>query len=98
LRNSVRRALGNPELSVIIVRGNCSVRVPISSQPRTIDAERCDQCGTCLLLGCLAIQKEDGRVFIDATLCVGDACTVCQQLCPRQAVAAQTDISGEEKR
>jgi indolepyruvate ferredoxin oxidoreductase alpha subunit len=91
LRGGVRSALDNPELSVIIVRGTCSVRLPARSGPLTIDVEKCNLCGVCLRLGCSAIQKEDERLFIDAALCAGDACTICQQLCPRQAIAPQPD-------
>ena len=92
LRDSVRSSLDNPELSVIIVRGACSVRVPKRGEPRAIDMERCNLCGICLLLGCSAIQREEERIYIDPTLCVGDACTICQQLCPRQAIVSQSKI------
>ena len=96
LRNSLRSSLNNPELSVIIVRGACSVRVPIRSEPRAIDVERCNLCGICLMLGCWAIQKENERIFIDPALCVGDACTICQQVCPQQAIAPQSKTTVEE--
>lgn len=98
LRASVRNSLAKAELSVIIVRGTCSVRLPSRSGPRAINQERCDLCGTCLRLGCSAIQKGDGRLFIDPALCAGDACTLCQQLCPRRAIAPQSEIlTGEIK-
>ncbi len=98
LRTSVRSALDNPELSVIIVRGDCSVRVPKRSEPRAIVTEKCNLCGVCLLIGCPAIQKDNEQVHIDATLCVGDACTICQQLCPRQAIVPQSEIATKESR
>jgi len=98
LRASVRSSLDNPELSAIIVRGACSVRVPRRSEPRTVDAEKCDQCGTCLLIGCPAIQSENGGVYIDTALCVGDACTICQQLCPRKAIVPQSQITAKESK
>jgi len=96
LRTSVRSSLSNPELSVIIVRGACSVRVPKRGEPRAIDAERCNLCDACLLLGCSAIQRENEQLYIDTALCVGDACTVCQQLCPRQAIVPQSEIVSKE--
>jgi indolepyruvate ferredoxin oxidoreductase alpha subunit len=96
LRDSVRSSLGSPELSVIIVRGACAVRVPKRGEPRAIDMERCNLCGTCLLLGCSAIQMEDEQIFIDAALCVGDFCTICQQLCPQQAIGPQSKIMVKE--
>ncbi len=87
LRTVVRASLNSPELSVIIVRGACSVHVPRRSEPRAIDVEKCNQCGICLLTGCPAIQSEDEQVYIDTALCVGDAGTICQQNYPRQAIA-----------
>jgi len=86
LRNSVRSSLDSPDLSVIIVRGACSVRIPKRSAPMIIDTEKCNLCDVCLRLGCSAIQRDDTQIHIDTALCVGDACTVCQQLCPRQAI------------
>ncbi|MFC1951185.1 indolepyruvate ferredoxin oxidoreductase subunit alpha [Chloroflexota bacterium] len=86
IRKSVKSALDAPNLSVIIVRGNCAVRVKQRSGARVIDAERCNDCGKCLLLGCSAIQKRDGMVVIDAALCAGDICTICQQVCSRGAI------------
>ena len=88
LRASVRSSLDSPELSVIIVRGACPVHVRRRSEPSAIDAEKCDQCGTCLLLGCPAIQSENGQVYIDTAMCVGDVCGICQQLCPRRAIGS----------
>jgi len=90
LRSSLRSALDNPELSVVIVRGACSVRVPKRGEPRAIAQEKCNQCGTCLLLGCSAIQREGEQIYIEAALCVGEGCAVCQQLCPRQAIGPQS--------
>jgi len=89
LRASVRSSLNSSELSVIIVRGACSVRAPRGIKPRVINTEKCDCCGTCLLIGCSAIQSDNEQVYIDASLCVGDVCTICQQLCPHQAIASE---------
>ena len=94
LRTSVRNSINSSELSVIIVRGACPMRVRTRSEPRAIDAEKCDRCGTCLKIGCLAIQKENEQVYIDAALCAGDACTICQQLCPKQAIGPLSTIVG----
>ena len=91
LRAGVRSALESPALSVIIVRGACAVHLPKRTNPRAIDSEKCNQCGICLLLGCPAIQNDEGQVFIDSTLCVGDACTICQQLCPQRAIGPQSE-------
>jgi indolepyruvate ferredoxin oxidoreductase alpha subunit len=88
LRAGVRDSLERPEVSVIIVRGACAVRVKKRANPRAVDMEKCTQCGTCLRLGCAAIQTKDEKVFIDATLCAGDICTICEQLCPKKAISA----------
>jgi indolepyruvate ferredoxin oxidoreductase alpha subunit len=93
LRDNVKNSLNNPELSVVIVRGACSVRIPKRGEPRAIDIERCNLCGICLLLGCSAIQREDEQLYIDPALCVGETCSICQQLCPRQAIAPQSKIA-----
>ncbi len=87
LRAAVRGAIDSPQLSVVIVRGGCSVRLQMRSGQRAIDLERCDRCGVCLRLGCPAIQKLDERLYIDVTICAGDACTLCEQLCPKKAIA-----------
>ena len=92
LRSSIRSALEKPKLSVVIVRGACAVRVPKRGEPRAIDMERCNLCGTCLLLGCSAIQREDEQLYLEPSLCVGDTCMVCQQICPRQAIGPQSKI------
>lgn len=86
LRSGVRQALDNPELSVIIVRGNCPILTRARSEPRTIDSNKCDQCGTCLLAGCPAIQRENERIYIDTALCIGASCTICEQICARKAI------------
>jgi len=98
LRAAVRDSLAKPELSVIIVRGTCSVRLRKRSGQRAVDAEKCDDCGVCLSLGCPAIQKLDGRLYIDISLCAGDACTICEQLCPRKAISPLSNSQGAKQR
>lgn len=88
LRAAVKESTNNPELSVIIVRGACAVRVKKRPEPRVINTEQCDRCGTCLLIGCGAIQKDGDRIFIDSTLCAGSICTICQQICPKKAISS----------
>jgi indolepyruvate ferredoxin oxidoreductase alpha subunit len=72
---------------VIIVRGACAVKSPRRSSPRAIDSERCNRCELCLLVGCPAIRSQPERLYIDASLCMGEACAICQQLCPQKAIA-----------
>jgi len=91
IRMAVKDSLDSPELSVIIVRGDCSVRLPKRAEPRAVDTERCNGCGICLLLGCPAIQSKDGQVCIDTALCAGSTCTICQQVCSRQAIVPESE-------
>ena len=96
LRSAVRDSIDNHQLSVIIVRGACSVRIRTHSEPMMIDTEKCDKCEVCLQIGCRAIQRENERIYIDATLCVGNACTICQQLCPKQAIIPLADTGAKK--
>ncbi len=86
LRDGVKDSIERPEVSVIIVRGSCAMRVRQRTNPRVVDDEKCVQCGYCLRLGCPAIQSKDDKVFIEPTLCAGDICTICEQLCPQKAI------------
>ncbi|MFC1967023.1 indolepyruvate ferredoxin oxidoreductase subunit alpha [Chloroflexota bacterium] len=92
LRKGIRNSLDKPELSVVIVRGSCAMHTKNRANPRSVDTEKCNQCGSCLLIGCPAIQSENGQVFIDAALCMGDACGICQQVCPHRAIVPMTEI------
>jgi len=96
LRSNLRSALEKPELSVVIVRGACAMQAPKRGEPRAIDMDICNLCGACLLLGCSAIQKTDEQIHIETSLCVGDTCTVCQQVCPKQAIVPQSKIPVKE--
>ncbi len=88
LRAGLKDSLDRPEVSVIIVRGACAVQVKKRANPRKVDVALCSQCGACLKLGCPAIQSVDGQVSIEPTLCAGDICTICEQLCPKKAISA----------
>jgi indolepyruvate ferredoxin oxidoreductase alpha subunit len=89
LRTALRSSLASSELSVVIVRGACSVRLPRGVEPRAVDTAKCNQCEICLLIGCPAIQREGDKIYIEATLCVGASCTICQQVCPQRAIVPQ---------
>jgi indolepyruvate ferredoxin oxidoreductase alpha subunit len=88
LRAGVKDSLDRPEVSVIIVRGACAVQMRKRANPRKVNVELCTQCCMCLKLGCPAVQSVDGQVFIEPTLCAGDICTICEQLCPKKAISA----------
>ena len=87
LRAGLRDSLERPEVSTVIVRGACAMQVRERANPRKIDKEKCDQCGVCLRLGCAAIQTTDGQAYIGPALCAGDACGICEQLCPQKAIS-----------
>jgi indolepyruvate ferredoxin oxidoreductase alpha subunit len=96
IRVAVKDSLDRQELSVIIVRGGCAVRVPKHGESRAIDTEKCNQCGICLLAGCPAIQTNGKQPVIDMTMCTG--CSVCQQICPKQAIGLMSQLKSEAKK
>jgi indolepyruvate ferredoxin oxidoreductase alpha subunit len=87
IRDGVKDSLDREEVSVVIIRGSCAMRVRKRENPRQVDVEKCTQCNQCLRLGCPAIQSVDGQVFIEPTLCAGDICGICEQICPQKAIA-----------
>jgi indolepyruvate ferredoxin oxidoreductase, alpha subunit len=86
LRLAVKSAIDSPRLSVVIVRGPCAVQSRRQCAACRIDITKCDKCGICLMLGCPAIQKSAGHAIIDASLCIGEGCGLCAQLCPHRAI------------
>jgi indolepyruvate ferredoxin oxidoreductase alpha subunit len=91
LRKAVKNALEILGLSVIIVRGACAISSRRYSPALKVNNEKCDSCGTCLKLGCPAIKKDARQIVIDTKQCIGDSCTLCQQVCPNQAINAPTN-------
>jgi indolepyruvate ferredoxin oxidoreductase alpha subunit len=96
VRPAVKSALDSDELSVIIVRGACAVKLSRRTEPRAIDIEECNTCGACFLLGCPSIQMAGDKVIIDSSLCVGDSCSLCQQICPRQAIKPKSQVKANQ--
>jgi indolepyruvate ferredoxin oxidoreductase alpha subunit len=86
VRGAIRSALDNPSLSVVIVRGKCAVINRVRKNPRQIDLSKCNDCGVCVMIGCQAIQKRNDKLYIDSTICMGEECRICEQLCPKQAI------------
>lgn len=77
---AVREELGAREPSVIISRRPCALLKYVKHPgPICADTEKCKGCKACMNIGCPAISMTEGKVKIDATLCVG--CGVCKQLC-----------------
>jgi indolepyruvate ferredoxin oxidoreductase alpha subunit len=92
LAAGLKDSLDRLEVSVIIARGPCAMRARTRANPRAIDHNRCSECELCLRLGCPAIQRQKGQLQIEKTLCIGDACTLCEQLCPQQAITMHSGI------
>ncbi len=89
VRSAIRSALDSEQLSVVIVRGKCAVTNKVRKNKRSVDQDVCNDCGVCLMIGCPAIQKKDGRVYIEAGTCMGDSCGICQQICPKKAIVVE---------
>ena len=93
LRTGIKKAIESPHISVIISRGACVVREKKRSVPMAVDEKLCNNCNTCLMLGCPAIQKDGEKVYIDRTLCAGESCGLCRQLCPQKAINPKAEAS-----
>jgi indolepyruvate ferredoxin oxidoreductase, alpha subunit len=96
LRTALKESFEKHELSVIIVRGACEAHVPKHGEIQAIDTEKCNQCGICLLVGCPAIQTKGKQPVIDVTMCTG--CTICQQICPKQAIGPASRLKVEAQK
>ncbi len=95
VRATLRQAMASSDLEVVIVRGDCPTLTRKRGKPRRLDLEKCDDCGACLLIGCSAIKRSDeGGMMIDDTVCVGENCTLCQQVCPTGAISESVEGSG----
>ncbi len=82
---AIKEELAAEEPSVIISRRPCVLLKYVKHEPSLkVDADKCRSCKKCMKLGCPAISLKDGKVKIDATLCVG--CGVCKQLCAFDAI------------
>jgi indolepyruvate ferredoxin oxidoreductase alpha subunit len=88
LKEALKNSLDKDSLSVIISRGPCAVSVRRGINASKVDSVKCTDCGLCLAIGCSAIQKCGDSVVIDASLCAGDNCRLCVQVCPNKAIYA----------
>jgi len=48
-------------------------------------------CRSCLDIGCPAITFEGGKAHIIADQCIGESCSLCVQVCPREAIEKAPD-------
>jgi indolepyruvate ferredoxin oxidoreductase alpha subunit len=88
---AISNALAADEASLIVSVGSCPLheRKPVGTQ-RRIDADRCKHCGTCLKLGCPAIEQRNGPLQINALLCSG--CGLCEQVCLFRAITVVEEV------
>ncbi len=93
IREAIRDVVYEGETHVVVARGACildAVRRASSLKVKRpiyiVDSDKCRACGICYkAFNCPAIMPgEDGRVSINASLCVG--CGVCEQVCPFNAI------------
>lgn len=95
-RDAIEKAIKFDGVAVVILRRLCSLerdreyrKKKIKPKPYAVDVEKCTGCKVCITqFGCPAIvwREEDKKAAIDLTLC--DACGVCEQVCPLNAILA----------
>jgi indolepyruvate ferredoxin oxidoreductase alpha subunit len=92
LEKVLTEELEAPELSVVVARAPCVLNERVTfADPVQLDLERCNQCGLCIRVGCMAIREKDGYPEILADLCNG--CGVCAQVCPEEALTIPEKVS-----
>jgi indolepyruvate ferredoxin oxidoreductase alpha subunit len=92
VRSELRRALGRPGLSVVVVTGECRLQFArretelVARLPRlAILPTLCQRCGNCYQrLGCAAIFDRGDHLEIDQTACT--RCGLCYQVCDERAI------------
>ncbi len=86
LREAITGAVSRDNPSVIIAQRPCALLKYVNyGGPAHIDPEKCIKCGSCMRLGCPAInRKSDSSVVIDSSQCVG--CGLCFGMCPKGAI------------
>jgi len=81
----VKQEVAREEVSVIIAKSPCALLKSYVPKGKCIvDDEKCKKCGACLVPGCPAMTKRDGRIIIDQSMCNG--CGLCMSKCPFDAI------------
>ena len=86
LKSTIKAAVESGEPSVVIVRGDCPLNKRVAAKPLAVNKELCNACHICLTVGCPAISVSDEGDIVISDLCVGSACTICAQVCPKKAI------------
>ena len=93
---TVKRVADEPGVKAIIFKSPC-IAITKPSARSQVNADACIGCRKCISsLGCPAIGFKDGKAVIDQSVCTG--CTLCEQVCPVNAIAGGVRPSMEGAR
>ncbi|MCT4542457.1 MAG: indolepyruvate ferredoxin oxidoreductase subunit alpha [Vallitalea sp.] len=85
---AIKEETEKEEPSVIIASAPCELLDKKTKRvPYKIDVDACKKCGMCMKLGCPAIQKKNGIMMINDTLCSG--CGLCSKICKFGAIVKE---------
>lgn len=80
IESHLKQAQAFDGVSVVIVEKPCALlKSVVAKPPVSCDLEKCKDCGICMKIGCPAICKVEGGVYVDASICTG--CDLCTMLC-----------------
>ncbi|NLF33896.1 MAG: indolepyruvate ferredoxin oxidoreductase subunit alpha [Thermoplasmatales archaeon] len=85
----MKAALECDGIAVVISKCPCPLELKklkqLEAKHCRVDQSKCVRCYTCLrMIACPALVKEDGRVSVDETQCMG--CGMCANVCPKRAI------------
>ncbi len=93
LTDVIGKALDSKETWLIVAKTPCLLAErKMPGKPLSIDPVKCKKCGSCLKLGCPAIEKGPNGMRINTLLCAG--CKLCEQVCPFKAFI-DPEITGD---
>ena len=93
---TVKRVADEPGVKAIIFKSPC-IAVTKPSARSHVDPDTCIGCRKCISsLGCPAIGFANGKATIDQAVCTG--CTLCEQVCPVNAISGGVRPSTEGAR
>lgn len=84
LEQVLKEETAREEVSVIITKRPCALLDKKTVLPPYTITDKCKMCGMCMKLGCPAIEKVDGKIRINETLCTG--CGLCKNVCAFGAI------------